>query len=61
VALASDNLALIEKAFSLGESDLATLLRLRSAAFDAMGSLERQRISRAAAVSRLNQALGVLP
>ncbi|MBK6649180.1 MAG: TolC family protein [Betaproteobacteria bacterium] len=61
VALASDNLALIEKAFSLGESDLATLLRLRSAAFDAIGSLERQRISRAAAVSRLNQALGVLP
>lgn len=61
VALASDNLALIEKAFSLGESDLATLLRLRSAAFDAIGSLERQRISCAAAVSRLNQALGVLP
>ncbi len=61
VALASDSLALIEKAFSLGESDLATLLRLRSAAFDAIGSLERQRISRAATVSRLNQALGVLP
>jgi cobalt-zinc-cadmium efflux system outer membrane protein len=61
VALTTDNLTLAEKAFALGESDLATLLRLRSAAFDAMGTQERQRIHRAAAVSRLNQALGVLP
>ena len=61
VALTTDNLTLAEKAFALGESDLATLLRLRSAAFDAMGSQERQRINRSAAVSRLNQALGVLP
>ncbi len=61
VALTTDNLVLAEKAFALGESDLATLLRLRSAAFDDMGTQERQRINRAAAVSRLNQALGVLP
>jgi cobalt-zinc-cadmium efflux system outer membrane protein len=50
-----------EKAFSLGESDLATLLRIRAAAFDAESFLGRQRVARAAAISRLNQAMGVLP
>jgi cobalt-zinc-cadmium efflux system outer membrane protein len=59
--LAADNLRLAEKAFSLGESDLATLLRIRAAAFDAEAFLDRQRVARAAAISRLNQALGVLP
>lgn len=59
--LASENLRLSEKAFALGESDLAGLLRIRAAAFDADAVLERQRVQRAAAISRLNQALGVLP
>jgi cobalt-zinc-cadmium efflux system outer membrane protein len=59
--LSAENLRLAEKAFSLGESDLATLLRIRAAAFDADAFLERQRVARAAAISRLNQALGVLP
>jgi len=60
-ALSADSLHLAEKAFALGESDLATLLRIRAAAFDAEGFHERQRLERAAAISRLNQALGVLP
>ena len=60
-ALARDNLQLAEKAFELGESDLSALLRIRATAFDAESLHDRQRAARAAAVSRLNQALGVLP
>lgn len=59
--LTAENLRLAEKAFALGESDLATLLRLRAAAFEADAYVGRQRVARAAAISRLNQALGVLP
>jgi len=59
--LSAENLRLSEKAFSLGESDLATLLRIRAAAFDAEAFFDRQRVARAAAISRLNQAQGVLP
>jgi outer membrane protein TolC len=61
LALSAENLQLSEKAFSLGESDLATLLRIRATAFDAESFLGRQRVARAAAISRLNQAMGVLP
>ena len=60
-ALSADSLRLAEKSFALGESDLATLLRIRAAAYDADAFLDRQRIARAAAISRLNQTLGVLP
>jgi outer membrane protein TolC len=60
-ALAADNLRLAEKAFTLGESDLSALLRIRAAAFDAESFYDRQRVARAAAISRLNQALGALP
>jgi cobalt-zinc-cadmium efflux system outer membrane protein len=35
LSLSAENLHLNEKAFSLGESDLATLLRIRATAFDA--------------------------
>ena len=59
--LSAENLRLAEKAFSLGESDLAPLLRIRAAAFDADAFFDRQRPARAAAISRLNQAQGVLP
>ena len=61
LALSADNLRLGEKSFALGESDLATLLRIRAAANDAQSFHERQRIEWSAAISRLNQALGVLP
>jgi len=59
--LAIDNLKLAEKSFSLGESDLATLLRIRAAAFESENAYDRQRIARMASISRLNQALGVMP
>ena len=61
LALSAENLRLSERAFSLGESDLAALLRIRAAAFDAEAFLGRQRVARAAAISRLNQSMGVLP
>ncbi|WP_051244028.1 TolC family protein [Azohydromonas australica] len=60
-ALTADTLALINKSFSLGESDLPTLLRARAAAFDAQADQRRLEVARQAAVSRLQQALGVLP
>lgn len=60
-ALSAENLLLTERAFSLGESDLATLLRIRAAAYDAEAFFSRQRVARAAAQSLLNQSLGVLP
>ncbi|MBI4988669.1 MAG: TolC family protein [Rhodocyclales bacterium] len=59
--LTADNLRLAEKAFSLGESDLTTLLRVRADAFEAEAFLNRQQVARAAAQSRLKQVLGVLP
>ena len=59
--LAADNLYLAEKSFTLGEADLATLLRLRAAALEAESVDDRQRVASAAAIARLNQALGVLP
>lgn len=61
VALTDDTLRLSEKSFGLGESDLASLLRARSAAFEAQAHLERQRIARAASISHLNQSMGVMP
>ena len=60
-ALSAENLRLTERAFSLGESDLATLLRIRAAAYDADAFFSRQRVARAAAQSRVKQSLGVLP
>lgn len=59
--LAADSLRLAEKSFSLGESDLPSLLRVRAAAFAAEAQLGSARIAREAAVSRLNQAQGVMP
>ncbi len=60
-AITADNLRLAERSFALGESALFTLLRARAQAFEAEAFLDRQRIARAAARSRLNQALGVMP
>jgi cobalt-zinc-cadmium efflux system outer membrane protein len=51
----------MNKSFSLGESDLPTLLRARAAAFDAQAELRRLEVARHAADSRLRQALGVVP
>lgn len=60
-ALIADNLKLAEKAFALGETDLASLLRVRALALETEAALGRSRLTRDAAVSRLRQALGVLP
>lgn len=60
-SLTQANLALIGKSFSLGESDLPTLLRARAADVDAQALLRRQQITGHAALSRVNQSMGVLP
>lgn len=57
----NDILRLSEKAFALGESDLASLLRARAGTFEAQASLNRHRTARAASLSRLNQSMGVMP
>ncbi len=61
VQLTSDNQALAEKSFSLGEADLATLLRARAAALEAHSLRARYQVGVSAAQSRLNQSMGVLP
>ncbi len=59
--LTADNLKLAQRAFDLGEQDLPTLLRARSADHEAQAWLTRQRIASQAAVSHLQQARGLLP
>ncbi len=61
VRLTADNLALAEKSFALGESDLATLLRARAAALEAHALRNRYLVGVSAAQSHLNQSMGVLP
>jgi cobalt-zinc-cadmium efflux system outer membrane protein len=60
VALTAETSALLQKSFTLGEADLATLLRARAAAFLADAALARQAIEHSAAVSRILQSHGVL-
>ncbi|MGQ0596868.1 TolC family protein [Aquabacterium sp.] len=60
-ALTADNLKLAQRAFDLGEQDLATLLRARSADHEARAWLTRQTFAYQAAVSHLQQAKGLLP
>ncbi|MEP7282769.1 MAG: TolC family protein [Rubrivivax sp.] len=59
--LSADTLQLLQKSFSLGETDLPALLRARADAFSADAELTRQQLARSAAISRLNQALGAMP
>lgn len=59
--LAADTQALYAKAFALGELDLPYRLRAESERFDAELALTRARIEVGRAISRLNQALGILP
>lgn len=60
-ARTAESLTISERAFALGEFDLTTLLRARAGALEAAAQAGRARIERAAARSRFNQALGVLP
>jgi len=59
--LAADTQALFAKAFALGELDLPARLRAENERFDAELALARARIEVGRAISRLNQARGLLP
>lgn len=59
--LAAENDQLLGKAFTLGEIDLATRLRAAAERYAADADVSRSRLEAGRAVSRLNQALGVLP
>ena len=59
--LTAESQALFAKAFRLGELDLPARLRAENDRFDAELALARSRIESGRALSRLNQALGVLP
>lgn len=61
LSASADNLDLGERSFALGETDLASLLRLRAAALEAERLLAGQRIALEATRSQLNQALGIVP
>lgn len=59
--LAADTQTLFAKAFTLGELDLPARLRAENERFDAERALTRARIEAGRAISRLNQARGLLP
>lgn len=59
--LTADTLALAEKSFALGESDLTALLRARAAAFEAEALHNRALTAHGQALSQLKQALGEMP
>lgn len=61
LALAREHMALIEKAFRLGERGLAELLRSQSQLHDAEFAESQQRVAAGLAHARLNQALGITP
>lgn len=58
---AADNQRLIARGFELGEFDLVMRLRAENERFEAELAATRARLEVGHAVSRLNQALGVLP
>ena len=59
--LATDTHNLHAKAFRLGEIDLATRLRSENERFEAELALFRARLDVGRTISRVNQALGLLP
>ncbi len=59
--LAQDSKERYAKAFRLGETDLLTRLRTESEFFEAELSLLQARIELGRAISRFNQAMGILP
>jgi len=61
LTLAREHMALIEKAFRLGERGLAELLRSQSQLHDAEFAESQQRMAVGLAHARLNQALGITP
>jgi len=59
--LARESRGFFQKSFQMGETDLPTRLRIELEAGEAQRQAGRTRIDRAAAVSALRQALGLLP
>lgn len=59
--LAADTQRLLAKAFALGELDLIARLRAENERFEAELNFTRAKLEATHAISRLNQALGVLP
>jgi cobalt-zinc-cadmium efflux system outer membrane protein len=59
--LASETQGLYAKAFKLGELDFPTRLRSENDRFEAELALSRARIEVGRAISKLNQALGLIP
>ena len=59
--LAADTQRLLAKAFALGELDLISRLRAENERFEAELNFTRAGLEATRAISRLNQALGVLP
>lgn len=60
-AIAQQVYAMYQQSFSLGETDLPTLLRLEQQAFEAERMAKKSSIEYASKVSALRQALGLLP
>lgn len=60
-ALAADTQRLLAKAFAMGELDLVTRLRAENEHFESELNFTRAKLDATRAISRLNQALGVLP
>ena len=58
---ALDTQQLLDRSFSLGESDLPTRLLAEAARFEAERNLVKVRLEAGRAISKVNQALGVLP
>lgn len=58
---AGERLALLRRAFELGESALVELLRAQAQATEARGELVRSRTRLSAALADLNQARGITP
>jgi len=59
--IAQDNLRLGKKAFALGETDLVSLMRVQSLAYEAERALSSRKIQLQWDTARYNQAVGVLP
>ena len=59
--LAADTQRLLARAFALGELDLIARLRAENEHFEAELNFTRAKLEAMRAISRLNQALGVLP
>ncbi|MDD2814149.1 MAG: TolC family protein [Thiotrichaceae bacterium] len=59
--LAQENLRLTRQAFEIGEADLVSLQRVQALAFAAERTALQQSLAVQRAISRYNQAVGVLP